>query len=265
MQTKNQQVLYILTNPCLAGWIKIGIAGDLEQRLRSLNNKTAVPLSYKVYATLSIDNNRLKIAEQIVHSYFDRYRARELNEQGKPVRSREFFSIAPEEAYHYFEEIRKFAKLGKSTLEKHKKSKIDDEMEKIAEEAREVSEAHHTGGDINYANENIKNLYMQIKNRIFEFGNGRMRITEEPQRQYIAFKVNNKNFTDIKIHRKSLVLFFNIKSGQLPDKQGLARDLEINGHIGHHGNGDYDLRITDGKNLEYIVELIKFSLERNSK
>jgi predicted transport protein len=265
MRTKNKQVLYILTNPCLNGWIKIGITDDLEQRLRSLNNKTAIPLSYRVYATLSMNNGRLKTAEQIIHSYFDQYRAKELNEHGKTIRSREFFSVAPEEAYRYFEEIRKFAKLNKNALNKHKGNRLDNEIDKIVEEAREVSESHVVGGDINYANENIKKLYEQIKNRILKFGNDHIKITEKPQKHYIAFKVNDKNFADIKIHRKSLVLFFNVKSGQFPDERGLARDLEIDGHIGHHGNGDYDLRITDDKNLEYIMKLIKFSLEKNLK
>ncbi|GBR73372.1 putative transporter [Candidatus Termititenax aidoneus] len=260
---KTKSVLYILTNPCLDGWIKIGITDDLAGRLQSLNNKTAIPLSYRVYATLKIESERLKMAEQIVHSYFDQYRAKEINEHGKVLRNREFFSITPEDAYAYLEEIRKFAQIDKTALEKHRESKTDKEAELIAEEAREISGRNTAGGDIDFASDNIRGLYEQFRNKILELGN--KGITEEPQKHYIAFKTYKKNFVDIKIHKNSLVLFFNVKSGELPDERGLTRDLEAERHIGHHGNGDYDLRITDDKEFDYIMKLIKFSFEQNSK
>jgi predicted transport protein len=218
-----------------------------------------------VYATLKISGERLKMAEQIAHSYFDKHRAKEINEYGKILRSREFFFIAPEDAYAYLEEIRKFAQIDKTALEKYKENKTDKEANLIAEEAREISERNTTGGDINFASDNIRKLYEQLRNKILEFGNRGEQIMEEQQKHYIAFKINRKNFIDVKIHKNSLVLFFNVKSGELPDERGLTRDLEIDGHIGHHGNGDYDLRLTDNKDLDYVVKLIKFSLEQNSK
>lgn len=45
--------VYILTNPCLDGWVKIGMKerDDIERRLRELNSPTNIPLSYRCYAT----------------------------------------------------------------------------------------------------------------------------------------------------------------------------------------------------------------------
>ena len=46
-------LVYILTNPCLDGWVKIGMKerDDIESRLRELNSQTNIPLSYRCYAT----------------------------------------------------------------------------------------------------------------------------------------------------------------------------------------------------------------------
>ena len=46
-------LVYILTNPCLDGWVKIGMKerDDIESRLRELNSPNNIPLSYRCYAT----------------------------------------------------------------------------------------------------------------------------------------------------------------------------------------------------------------------
>ena len=46
-------LVYILTNRCLEGWVKIGMTerDDIESRLRELNSPTNIPLSYRCYAT----------------------------------------------------------------------------------------------------------------------------------------------------------------------------------------------------------------------
>lgn len=76
----------------------------------------------------------------------------------------------------------------------------------------------------------------------------------KPQKLYIAFKKNKHNICDIEIQNKGLKMTINVKKGELDDAKNIARDISS---IGHWGNGDYEIRITDDKNLEYIMSLVK--------
>lgn len=71
---------------------------------------------------------------------------------------------------------------------------------------------------------------------------------------YMAFKKDNHNLVDIEIQNKQLKLFINAKFGTLDDPKELARDVSS---IGHYGNGDYEIKVSNTKNLEYIMSLIK--------
>ncbi len=100
--------VYILTNPCLDGWVKIGMTerDDIESRLRELNSPTNIPLSYRCYATYEVENPHE--VEKRIHSIIDRVdgslHAREQLKNGK-IREREFFKISPETAYGIFKDI----------------------------------------------------------------------------------------------------------------------------------------------------------------
>ena len=75
-----------------------------------------------------------------------------------------------------------------------------------------------------------------------------------PQKLYLAFKIGKNNITDIEIQSKKLKISINVKRGELEDPKKLMRDISS---IGHWGNGDYQISVTDTKNLEYIMSLIK--------
>lgn len=101
-------LVYILTNPCLDGWVKIGMTerDDIEKRLQELNSPTNIPLSYRCYAVYEVDNPFE--VEKRIHSIIDRIddslHARETLNNGK-IREREFFKISPETAYGVFKDI----------------------------------------------------------------------------------------------------------------------------------------------------------------
>lgn len=100
--------VYILTNPCLDGWVKIGMTerNDIEIRLNELNSPTNLPLSYRCYAVYEVENP--KFVEKHVHSLIDRIdptlHAREQLQNGR-VREREFFKMSPEAAFGILYEI----------------------------------------------------------------------------------------------------------------------------------------------------------------
>ena len=66
------------------------------------------------------------------------------------------------------------------------------------------------------------------------------------------------------ILRKELInRFLNVKSGQITDPQELARDLTKPKPIGHWGNGDYEVKLGNPKELEPVFLLIKQSYDLN--
>lgn len=101
-------LVYVLTNPCLDGWVKIGMTerNDIESRLRELNAPANIPLSYRCYAVYEVEDPQL--VEKHIHSIIDRVddslHARETLGNGR-IREREFFRISPETAYGIFNDI----------------------------------------------------------------------------------------------------------------------------------------------------------------
>lgn len=91
--------VYVLTNPSFRDdWVKIGKSKRLpEVRGRELYN-TAVPLPYEVYATLYTD--KYNEAERMIHRSIDRISDLRIN------KNREFFNIAPENAYEILLDIK---------------------------------------------------------------------------------------------------------------------------------------------------------------
>lgn len=126
-------LVYILTNPCLDGWVKIGMTerNDIDRRLQELNSPTNIPLSYRCYAVYEVENP-LEV-EKRIHSIIDRVddslHAREQLNNGR-VREREFFKISPETAYGIFKDIASLRgdtdklKLYEPTLEQSQEQEI---------------------------------------------------------------------------------------------------------------------------------------------
>lgn len=99
--------IYIMKNPSFPNYIKIGYASDVYERLRQLNNKSAVPFAFRLYAYYKV-NHRLE--DKTIHNIIDKLnpslRARD-NINGKE-RKREFFEMSAEDAYdilHYIAKI----------------------------------------------------------------------------------------------------------------------------------------------------------------
>ncbi|AMA49500.1 MULTISPECIES: DUF5655 domain-containing protein [Flavobacterium] len=98
--------------------------------------------------------------------------------------------------------------------------------------------------------DDIKELYETYRDAILQLNSD---IEIKPQKWYIAFKLKS-NIADIEIQKQGLKIWINLKKGSLDDSKKLARDVSSVGHI---GNGDYELMVTDTSNLEYIMSLIK--------
>lgn len=102
-------------------------------------------------------------------------------------------------------------------------------------------------------------LFQTLREKILSLDEN---IIEQAKAKYIAYKTST-NFTDIVIKQYGLKIFLNVKSGQLNDPQSLARDLTKPKHIGHWGNGDYEVKLEKESELEAIFALIKQSYDLN--
>lgn len=104
---------------------------------------------------------------------------------------------------------------------------------------------------LNNKSDDIIELYEKYKSGILNLADD---IEIKPQKLYIAFKKDRRNIADIEIQNKSLKMFINLPKGQLDDPKNITRDVF---NIGHWGNGDYELKITDDVLFEYIMSLVK--------
>jgi len=94
----------------------------------------------------------------------------------------------------------------------------------------------------------VKDLYEQLKERILQLGDIKVKVTK----LNIAF-IAATNFTDVEVQKKSLKVHLNMKKGELDDPVGLARDVSA---IAHWGNGDYEITVDTDTDLDYIMYLI---------
>ena len=88
--TKNYGIVYLLTNPCMPGIVKIGKTSrtDLQNRMKELYT-TGVPVPFECVYACRIKLAHMDKLESTLHNAFEPYRVN---------KNREFFSIKPEQA-----------------------------------------------------------------------------------------------------------------------------------------------------------------------
>lgn len=112
---------------------------------------------------------------------------------------------------------------------------------------------------LSIASGTIKELFLSLKEMIANLDDT---IVEEAKAKYIAYKLTT-NFVDVVIQKNSIKVFLNVPSGKLNDPHGIARDLTKPKPVGHWGNGDYEVLISNKENLGKLFELIKQSYNYN--
>jgi len=122
----------------------------------------------------------------------------------------------------------------------------------VSEEVKLYSEDYH----LEESENNIKTLYKELRDTILSIGND---IVMKPKKKYIGF-YRKTIFADVNVQKSSLKLCLNMKKGTLSDPKNIARDVS---HVGHWGNGDYQIDMKTPENIGYIVSLIRQSYEKN--
>ncbi|MEK6452076.1 MULTISPECIES: endonuclease NucS domain-containing protein [unclassified Myroides] len=133
---------------------------------------------------------------------------------------------------------------------KEVQSDQDSQIAKLTEEVVTYTEERL----LESKSDEVKELYETYKNAILNLSSD---IEVEPKKWYIAFKIGKRNIADIELQKSKFKMWVNLRKGQLDDSKLLARDVA---GLGHAGNGDYELVISDTENLEYIMSLVKQAL-----
>ncbi len=215
-----------------------------------LNNKADFVLEYNENRKVSLKREDIDWSQTrilFISPSFSQYQIQSINFKDLPIELWEIKS--------YINEIISFVQIKPlKAIESIKTiSKGSKTIEKVSKEIKVYTEDDHLSGSL----EEIKELYYKLKSSLLTISND---IEIKPTKQYIGF-LSKTNFVDIHIQKKSLKIWFNIRYGELDDPKKLTRDVS---NIGHWGNGDYELLISDDENINYIINLAKQSQKKNS-
>lgn len=132
-------------------------------------------------------------------------------------------------------------------------SRQDEAIEKVTKEIKVYTEDEH----LEKGTEITKELYETFKSAILNLDE----LEVKPKKKYIAF-VSGSNVIDIHIQKNALKMWLNLQRGELDDPKKITRDVSS---VGHWGNGDYEIIMRNDEQIEYILSLVKQSLNKNKK
>ncbi len=124
------------------------------------------------------------------------------------------------------------------------------EISKVTNEIKVYAEEDHLHGK----SDGTVELYETYRDAILNLGAD---IDIKPQKMVVGFTYKGKVFADVLVLKSELKFWINLKIGTLDDPKLLSRDVS---NVGHWGNGDYEVRVSDTANLEYIMSLVKQAL-----
>lgn len=101
----------------------------------------------------------------------------------------------------------------------------------------------------------IVELYETYRDAIVNLAND---IEIVPKKLYVAFNKDNRNIAYLHLQKKNIKLWINAKWGDIKDSMGISNNVA---NKGHYGYGDYEIDLKDDAQLEYIMSLIKQTVQ----
>lgn len=126
----------------------------------------------------------------------------------------------------------------------------DNIVNTVSREVKLYTEEYHIKNT--RVKEEAISIYNKFKERVLSLGDD---IELRPRKEYLGF-IRRTNFVDVQFQSRNLKIFINLKIGELDDPKNICRDVS---NIGHWGNGDYQLKVDDDSDLDYIMFLVKQS------
>ena len=97
----------------------------------------------------------------------------------------------------------------------------------------------------------IRDIYSTIKEFILTEDE---EIVVKNTKLYIGFYKNRRCLVSIKIQKSSLIVWLNTDVDKVDDEKKLVRDVS---NIGHQGNGNSEIKISDDSNMGYIQDILR--------
>ena len=152
--------------------------------------------------------------------------------------------------------------VGRSNSPSIKEVKKGSEIDKVSRVIKKWTEEDLINGwkDKNYSypksDDQTVELYYKYKSTILDnFEGSEIKFTK----LYVVFLWGKNHFVNFYLGKNHLLLWINMKKGELDDSKKIFRDVS---NIGHWGTGDYELKISDEDNFEYIMSCIRQSYEK---
>lgn len=215
-----------------------------------LNNKADFVLEYNENEKESLRRDDIDWTQTrvvFVSPFFTEYQIQSINFKDLPIELWEIKKYANETIS--FEQIQPLGAVESvKTISKGSKA-----IESVSKEVKVYTEDDHLAD----SSDEIKELYEKFKASITTIGKD---VKVKPTKYYIGF-LSKTNFVDIHVQKKAIKIWLNVRRGELDDPRGLTRDVS---NIGHWGNGDYELQVSNDADSEYIISLTKQSYKKNS-
>ena len=91
------EYVYLLTNPAMPEWVKVGKTNSIPDRLRNLSDRTAVPLPFECQAALKVPADKVFDVEHSLHEFL-----------GFSLdSSKEFFRTKPDTVLTFFRAVQR--------------------------------------------------------------------------------------------------------------------------------------------------------------
>lgn len=215
-----------------------------------LNNKADFILEYNESKDDFLGKNDVDWSQSrviFVSPHFTKYQRQAIEFKDLPI---ELWEITK---YKNDTILFKQLKASKSSESITKVSTKNEIVQKVSDEVKVYTEEDH----LKTTSDDVKELYDELKERTYSLGDF---VEIKPTKYYIAFK-SNTNFADFRIQKNQIKIWLNIRKGDLDDPKNVTRDIS---NVGHWGNGDYEISLKPGDDLDYLMTILRQSYEINS-
>lgn len=240
MKDKKKYIIYILTNPAMPDYVKIGTTSNIDQRLKSLSAKTSVPHPFRLYAYYVVFRpSQDKILHALIDELNPDLRCKDLV-NGK-VHRREFYQISKERAFNLLQRI--------ATIS-NTENRLHLEEETTPRNAKEVSIVDRTKYNIaDYLSDksaNVVRLYYLLLQAINK------KLPEayaEATPNYIALRnKTGHNICELHLQKKRILI-----NSRIPTNPQLLKGKKVPDN--YFWTLNYQTQITEASNIDSAVEI----------